>query len=354
MKTLLVALLVSYASTTLAAEPKRPKARPAATRAPEALDGLTSAAMLAKAQALYDALEYDSALEVVEALLARPDVTFAERLEAFRLQGCAIGIVQDPIEAEPSFRALLRARPDYELPAELSPKIVAVFRKVQAEERALSQKLREVERAHTISLLKLSGSLPELLKGGRAVPFSFRVTDPAGVVETVRLPYRRQGERDYSSLVLTRGENGEWTGTLPADLTASEQGFTLEYYVAAADTGGPLMSQGGALSPSRVTIEPGQVLIERPRPVPLKAFVASSIATGALALTAATLGIVLNVNQAQYRALAQSQAPGLELVERGAAGDRLAITTNVFLISTGVAIVTTTILAFFTQFSASP
>ena len=42
-----------------------------------------------------------------------------------------------PVDAEGPFRLLLRLNPGFVLPAQTTPKIVAVFRKVEAEERAI-------------------------------------------------------------------------------------------------------------------------------------------------------------------------------------------------------------------------
>ncbi len=347
---LAIAVAFSLALPSQAAAPKRaaPKAHPAAKEV--LTEGVPTPELALKVQALYEGLEYEVALEAVAALLARPDLALPQRLEALRIQGCLIGIVQDPVDAEPVFRTLLRLKPTYELPSDLTPKIISVFRKVQAEERALAEQLVGVERERLLASLELTGRLPKEVQGGVPVPLSFHVKDPSGVVAAVQLPYRRRGEREYSSLALARREGGDWVGSMPADVTASDQGFELEYFVTTADTTGPLVTQGAAASPLTLRVLPGRLLIERPKPVPFKAFVASAGATVVLGLAAATLGILFNFKQAEYRALGQGTGSGAEVVARGREGDRLGVATNVLVISTGVGLVTSALLATFTNF----
>ena len=69
-----------------------------------------------------------------------------------------------------------------------------------------------------------------------------------------------------------------------------------------------------------------------------------------LGLAAATLGILFNFKQAEYRALGQGTGSGAEVVARGREGDRLGVATNVLVISTGVGLVTSALLATFTNF----
>ena len=78
--------------------------------------------LLDEAQRLYDDLEYDRVLPITEAILARPNVPIEQQLDAYLLQGSAIAIIGNPVEAERSFRLLLRGRPSYELPASTPPR----------------------------------------------------------------------------------------------------------------------------------------------------------------------------------------------------------------------------------------
>lgn len=337
------------ASSQELASPALSRPAPAAESLP--LTKLPTPELLAKTGELYNSLEYDQVIPLSAALLARDDLTIDQRLEAYKLQGCAKAIVEDPVDAEKPFRLLLRARPDYALPASTTPKILSVFRKVQAEEQALARQLREVDRSRVISNLRLLGEVPKEAAGGRPLNFSYRLKDPTGAVEAIRLPYRRRGQKVFSSLALERSDAGDWRGAIPGEFTADPSGFTLEYYVETGDADGPLLTIGNALTPKTVAVTAGALFTQRPKPVPRGVFIASAAATGVLGAATGVLAIMFNVQQSEYRKMAQGQVDGAKLVAAAQRGDGLASATNALTIATGVALVTTIVLSTLTNFS---
>lgn len=66
---------------------------------------------------------------------------------------------------------------------------------------------------------------------GQPVALSVAAIDDAGV-ESVVVYYRRQGAPDFVALPLVRGQNSQWTGTLPG---AAMVAGTIEYHVVAID-----------------------------------------------------------------------------------------------------------------------
>jgi len=342
------------APTTTGTSTESSRSAPTAPKASSAELKLPSPALLAKTQELYASLEYDQVIPLSTALLARDNLTIDQRLEAYRLQGCAKAIVEDPVDAEKPFRLLLRVRPDYDLPKDTTPKILSVFRKVQTEEQALANQLREVDRSRIIANMRLVGEPPLEFKGGRPLNLSYRLKDPTGAVEAIRLPYRRQGQKVFSSLALERTEAGDWRGAIPGEFTADERGFILEYYVETADDEGPLLSIGTALLPKTLPITAGALFTERPKPVPRGVFIASAATTGVLGLLGGGLAIWFNISQANYRTMAQGQVDGSKLVAAARQGDNLATATNVVLISGGAALLTTIVLSTLTNFSPDP
>ena len=356
-------MLVVFTAGANAPHPPAPKKPPVVKAAPSAepaaplpragtIIPASTQDALARLRQLYKGLEYDEVIPLADALLAREDLTLDERLDVYRLQGSARAIVEDPVDAEKPFRLLLRARVDYELPTDTPPKILAVFRKVQSEEKALNGQLREVERARIIANLRLVGEVPAQSRGGKAIVFSFRLKDPTGSVETLRVPFRRAGQTAFSSLALDRSEDGSWVGQIPGEFTSDEKGFRLEYYVESADTAGPLLTLGSGKEPRTVDVTAGLFTTERRKPLPRGAFIASAVVTGVLGLGTGTLAVLFNRQQASYAALVRSNQPiaGAELMRQGATGDAFATATNVALISTGVALVATVIIATQTRF----
>ncbi len=250
----------------------------------------TPASLVGQLDALYTALEYDKVVPLAEQVLAREDLSLDQRLEVYRLQGCAKAIVDDPVDAEKPFRLLLRARAEYELPASTPPKILAVFRKVQSEERALAGLTREVERARIIAGLKLLGDPPSKAQGGLPLRFQFRLRDPTSAVESMRVSYRREGQNVFSSLALQRSDEGDWRGTLAGEVTADPKGFVLQYVVETVDATGPLLTLGSAANPRSIPVAAGQVPVARFKPIPPPLWVTSAALTGVLGAGWGALG----------------------------------------------------------------
>lgn len=225
----------------------------------------TPAERLVEARKLYGELEYAEALKRVQALTSAPDASGDVLIEALALEGTLLAITGDVTDAEPPFRRLLRLSARFELPPKTAPKIVAAFRKVQAEERALAAEAERDRRSRVVSRLKLVDELPTRGKGGVPLAFRVRLFDPDGAVTRVNVPFRREGESNWSVLALERDELGQWAGALPGDFTASERGFTLQYRVETLDgEGAPLLVVGAAQAPLLVNVAAGR----RPRPVP--------------------------------------------------------------------------------------
>jgi hypothetical protein len=345
------------AKTPAVAAPAPPAAAaPTPAPASEDLKGLSNDELLKKAKALYDQLEYDQVLPYVEQLLGRGDgVPSNIRLDAFLLQGSCYAIVRDPIEAEKPFRALLRVRPDFEMPADTPPKIMGVWRKVEAEERAIREETDKALRAKIINDMAIVGEHPTAVKGGRAVSFNYLVKDPALAVKVVRVQYRKKGEPAYSSLALLRDEaTGHWRAQVPGEWTANDSGATMEFFVETLDDKGPLVVAGNAAAPLIAELAAGQVDRSSPPPLPPWAVFVGAGTTGALLVAGAGFGAGMQVVQQQYDAqknLARTEAqPGAELTQKSDLGNTLAWTANGLFIASGAAALATGVAAaFFTD-----
>ena len=195
----------------------------------------------------------------------REDSTIDERLDAYLLQGSSLAIVGDAIEAEKPFRFLLRGRPSFEMPAETAPKILAVFRKVQVEERAIVDQMKELARQRAIKTIEIKSEVPAEAKGGLALPFDYRLRDPRGAISTMDLHYRRAANEPFSALALQVNDSGHWRAELPGEWTENPDGFTLQYYLTAKDLeDADLISLGAASAPLTVAVSPGSAAKARP------------------------------------------------------------------------------------------
>jgi hypothetical protein len=338
------------------APPPKPPPPPVVKKepaAPPTLDrSASAAALVTQLDALYTALEYDKVVPLAEQVLARDDLTLDQRLEVYRLQGCAKAIVDDPVDAEKPFRLLLRARADYELPASTPPKILAVFRKVQSEERALAGLTREVERARIIAGLKLLGDPPTKAQGGLPLKFQFRLRDPTSAVESMRVSYRRDGQNVFSSLALQRSEEGDWRGALAGEVTADPKGFVMQYFVETVDATGPLLTLGAAATPRSIQVAAGQVPVARFKPIPPALWATSAAVTGVLGAGWGALGISQLMTQSAYTRYVNSAGPisGAVVNQRIAQGQQLTTFTNAAWISAVSMLVVTLVMVPFTDF----
>lgn len=218
------------------------------------------ASLLKEAHKLYGELEYDRVVPIAEQILEIKGTTIQQKLDAYLLKGSCLAILGQTLEAEKTFRLLLRVEPSFDVKANVSPKILAVLRKVQHEERALAEQLQALERQRIIAQLAISGLPPNSAIGGQPIAFELDVTDPFGAVHAVSLRYRRIIENAYSSLALQRDDRGMWISKIPAEWTANDGGFQMEYFISTADLQGrELITSGTAQAPHRIEISSGTI-----------------------------------------------------------------------------------------------
>jgi len=299
----------------------------------------TAETLLRQGQKLYKEMEFERAIPLANAALARPEITPNQKLDAYVLQGSCYAIIGETLEAEKAFRMLLRGRPEYDLPADTAPKILSLFRKVQTEERSIRDQLRALEAENTVKGLKLLGNHPTEAPGGRPLQFGYRLQDPTAAVDTMRVMYRRQSESAYAFVAMKRDAEGVWRGAVPAEWTASESGFTAEFYVLTAGPLGELLRDGSAAKPFAVKVSAGSANRKAPPPLPLWSFVAATGVTGLIGLGAAGSGIAFALVQNQYRTVAGAtpEVDGRALRSIGDSGENLALSTNVLMIAAAAA-----------------
>jgi hypothetical protein len=224
-----------------------------------------AATELSRARELAGSLDYDQVIPIAQSLAARGDLTSDEQLEAYLLLGSALAIIGSNVDAERPFRLLLRARPEFDLPAATSPRIMAVFRKVQVEERAIGEQMRRLERERLRESLGLTGEHPTAGRGGYPLHFAYHLTDPRGAVRALSLHFRRQGDPAFSALALHGEPTGAWSGEIPGEITENAAGLRLEFYVVMLDGAGDVLkSAGGPDAPLVVELESGTVDEARP------------------------------------------------------------------------------------------
>ena len=337
----------------------------AATAAPPPAT-LTATEFIAQAQKLYDSLEYDRVAPLAALALAKPEATLEEKLVAYQLQGSAMAIIGDPTVAEGSFSLLLSMRPDFMLPEDTPPKIRSVFAGVKATVDANRKSIAATQRKELAATVEFTGTTPPQGVGGRPVRFDLGVTDPRGVVKSVRVQYRKRSETEYLSLPLARDpQNAHWAGAVPGEWTASDAGFAMEVIIIASDSEGPLKQlrpTGGAEVNAlneflSIEVSPGQV-DRTQRPVPVWVFGTAAGVTSVLALASGSVaGATAFVNSDYHRKLdastPENPASGPEITAQASLGSTLNLAQLVGWGAAGVGLIVTGVLALFTNWDGS-
>jgi hypothetical protein len=278
------------------------------------------------------------------------------QLEAYRLQASALAGSDQASEAERPFRMVLRLKPDFELPAQTKPKIMSVFRKVQAEEKELLRQSQALTRARVVQNMALVGEPPAKAYGGYPVRFDFRLKDPTGAVDSVVIPYRHVGQVPYSTVALARDEAGAWKGALAGDVTANEQGLLLEYYVETRDKNGALVTMGTEKDPLRLEVTPGMVIRERPPPLGKQWFFIGLGTTGVAGLATGLVALAERSAQGDYTRYAGGSGllDAATLSQKASSTRSLARDTNILMGVTAGLTILTAITIPFTNWSDVP
>ena len=335
-----------------------PAPAPAPAPAPvKAADpGTPTADLLAQAHKSYDGLDFDDVVRITGWILARPGVPPDQQLDAYQLQGSALAGSDQSIDAERPFRLLLRLQANYDLPKATQPKIMAVFRKVQAEEKELARQTRELSRDAMVKHMALLGNPPDKGYGGYPVHFDFRLKDPNNAVESVLIPFRKQGQPTFDSVALRRDDLGIWRGSITGDLTTNDSGMKVEYYVETRDAEGTLVTLGSQEKPLTLEVSAGTVV--RERPPPLSPWVFWSLATTTVVLGAGTGVAALLTHNAQTDYNTYVHGTGTldagTIQSKATAGQHLATATNIGLGATAVGLVASVLVTRFINWDHVP
>jgi hypothetical protein len=226
----------------------RPKEAPATS-------GGAIAGLLSRAHQRFEALEYDESASLASSVLSREDVTPEQRADALLLLGSSLAIIGQPIEAEKAFRSLLDLRPEQDLPKDSPFKILTVFRKVQADQRAKLEAAKKAELERRIGGLKLEGA-PSPARGGEPIDFAYRLVDPTSLAGGVTVMYRRKGNDPYAAAPLQLRPDGTWHVELAADPTTRDRDVRLDYFVSVFDRDGhPVRDFSSSDRPSSLFVD---------------------------------------------------------------------------------------------------
>lgn len=204
-----------------------------------------SADKLARAERLFNELEYDKAIQVADEVLSSPDVGPDKLVEAYRIKGLSLSGDDRIDDAFMVFRRLMAINPRYQLSKDISPRLAAPF--YQAAAIAGEEGVVELAHIEPDSVTQLGGL--ELVCHVKANPYN--------MIREVRLRYRTPAEELTGELrEPMQGKKAKLTFTLPAELSADA---LLYHFEALNQHGGVLGRSGSGGQPYRVQVEPAAV-----------------------------------------------------------------------------------------------
>jgi hypothetical protein len=184
------------------------------------------------------------------------------RIEAWRLKGSALVVLNRRAEAVAAFEEIFALAPAYELPGETSPRVLAVFLPARTQWQVQQEARLASELGSKLSALGADVQLPSRGKGGAPSTVLVRLADEHRLVDRIILAYRRRGARSYSTMasLATSGDNKL---VIPGSVTASDVPFVMDLYVQILHRSGlSLRRIGAADSPLAIAYDAGQVSSE--------------------------------------------------------------------------------------------
>ncbi len=219
---------------------------------------------VARARAAWSELEYERVVEAANAALASADLPDTDRVEALRLLGSALVILDRTADADAAFARIFAVNPDYTLPANTSPRIRAVFDPARARWQVEEQQRLATQLGPQLAALRLHLELPRSPRGGLPIVIGVDLADPSKVASAIILAHRRAGE-SYYTLATVPARPGRSTLAIPGELTASRTPYTLELHVQVRHRSGvSLRREGEPDKPLSIAVAAGEVPVATP------------------------------------------------------------------------------------------
>ena len=197
-----------------------------------------------KGIALYNDLEYETAIEVLNEALADPNLSMQEMTEGYSHLGlCYLALGQEA-PARAAFLKLLEANRDFKLPRTVNQRALDIFAEVKSSLPELVDEVQPVNLTQTVS--------PIAPKVGNAISVGVIIVDPDRRHNKVVIYHRVRGDKSYSEVKALSTATGRYAVTISGAFVKDP---ALEYYVAAFDATGELVtSEGTAEQPLTIAV----------------------------------------------------------------------------------------------------
>ncbi len=214
---------------------------------------------LVRARTHWQDLEYKRVVDDADRALALVSISDKDRLEALRLKGSALAVLDKGPDATAVFIALLEIDARYRLPPDTSPRIRSIFdptrsRWLVRKEAELRDRLGE-----DLFKLKMNVSIPRQSKGGKPLAVQISLVDAKRLTSELLVHHRKRGARTYST-VSVPAKAGDASIAIPGLFTQSPAGYQLEVYVEGLhESGIALRRHGLEQKPVVVVVSAGAV-----------------------------------------------------------------------------------------------
>jgi len=200
---------------------------------------------------LFEAVEYERAVEVLSAALLEQGNSTEELVMIYRTLGTLYVYLGRESEAQAALRRLLCEAPDFQFDAYASPQIREVFDAVRTSWIEAGRPC-EARPGPAATPVTMDHESPGIASPDEAMEMVVTVADPELRVASVVLHFRASGESGFNDAAAAMVRPGSFTATIPGDAVRAP---AAEYYLEALDDQGQaLAALGTARAPLRVPV----------------------------------------------------------------------------------------------------
>lgn len=198
---------------------------------------------LSRAKDEYDRLEFDRAARTLQRAIEYSKNCRWDLAEIYRLKAFVDAVNTERERCQRAFEILLALDPEYEMPADVPPKIQACFQ----DAKRVPVERRELRLVHTA---------PVEVQPNAPVSLPVKVVDPLRLVDQIQVYFRREGVKIFTVVTARADENV--SVVIPAlSVPPDEKGYQMEYFVRAVDRWeGTLAEEGSSRKPNKFAVAP--------------------------------------------------------------------------------------------------
>jgi len=227
-----------------------------AQAAPCALGGVREARIEQAQAALSDVLA-EQAIELADSVLADAKTGCRARIEALRIKGSALTVLEGRGEAAAAaFREIFAFDSEYQLADEVPARYRSAFEAARAAWLVDEETRLRRELGPRAAAIKLDVRPPVSARGGNKLVLDVAIVDPEHLGKTVLFGWRRRGQPGFATRIfdarpVVRLELGR-------EETSSPTPYELEWYLRLrVASGGALRNEGSNLAPRRIAVAAG-------------------------------------------------------------------------------------------------